>query len=301
MRPSAMDSVNRRRWGHTTCRRLHTSGTRVRVEAVEGPKLPLRCRSSSLASLALLLVAGSMLSASSAQDAFVSFVSGHGATAATQVRPRPQRPSRPPTYPSRSSEKTGGRKPENIVMGAVPISPSSLLAALGPLGFFVAGGLCSSFSHVLATPIDVIKTSQQATEEREGQCPGTFEMAMKLVKSHGPQKLLSGVGATFTGYFLHGAFKYGLFEMWKSIFRIHQVVSISGHICLLCVSALLAEMLATVVLCPAEAARIMLVADPSFMEPTRQAYERFCKQQKRGLHGIHQKLCCTMRRSPFLL
>jgi len=177
-----------------------------------------------------------------------------------------------------------------VALSALPFSPSGLLATLGPFGFFVAGGLCSSFSHVLATPIDVIKTSQQATEEREGRCPGMLNMAMKLVKSHGPQKLLSGVGATFTGYFLHGAFKYGLFEIWKSIFRIHHVVSVAGHISLLCICALLAEMLATVVLCPAEAARIMLVADPSFMEPTRQAYERFCKQQKRGMHGIHQIL-----------
>lgn len=36
--------------------------------------------------------------------------------------------------------------------------------------------------------------------------------ALELVKNHGPKKLLSGAGATFTGYFLHGAFKYGLFE-----------------------------------------------------------------------------------------
>ena len=120
-------------------------------------------------------------------------------------------------------------------------------------------------------------------------------MAMKLVKSHGPQKLLSGVGATFTGYFLHGAFKYGLFEMWKSIFRVNEIVSVASHVGLLCLCALLAEMLATVVLCPAETARIMLVADPSFMEPAKQAYERFRKRQKKGMHGIHQKLGCTFK------
>ena len=34
-------------------------------------------------------------------------------------------------------------------------------------------------------------------------------MAYHLVQSHGPRRLLSGAGATFTGYFLHGAFKYG--------------------------------------------------------------------------------------------
>lgn len=44
---------------------------------------------------------------------------------------------------------------------------------LGP-GFFIAGGLCSSLSHVMATPIDVVKTSQQAEEERRPGDPTTW-------------------------------------------------------------------------------------------------------------------------------
>ena len=44
---------------------------------------------------------------------------------------------------------------------------------------------------------------------RKGRSPGMLAMAYQLVQSHGPRRLLSGAGATFTGYFLHGAFKYG--------------------------------------------------------------------------------------------
>lgn len=179
------------------------------------------------------------------------------------------------------------------VLAAVPVavpSPAHLLALLGPLGFFIAGGLCSSLSHVMATPIDVVKTSQQAEEERNGRSPGMLAMACQLVQSHGPRRLLSGAGATFTGYFLHGAFKYGLFEMWKAVFQVSKV-SLAMHIPMLCLCAFLAELLATVVLCPAEAARIMLVADPTFVEPARLAWERFCRREKRGmLHGIHRIL-----------
>lgn len=40
-------------------------------------------------------------------------------------------------------------------------------------------------------------------------------MALKLVHNHGPRRLLSGAGATFTGYFLHGAFKYGSLVEWS--------------------------------------------------------------------------------------
>ena len=166
-------------------------------------------------------------------------------------------------------------------------SPSHVLGVLGPFGFFVAGGLCSSLSHVIATPIDVVKTSQQAEEERYGKSPGMFAMGMKLIQSHGPRRLLSGAGATFTGYFFHGAFKYGLFEVWKTVFQIHKV-SLALHIPVLCLCAFLAELLATVVLCPAEAARIMLVADPEFVMPARLAWERFCQRSTRApMHGIH--------------
>lgn len=40
-----------------------------------------------------------------------------------------------------------------------------------------------------------------------------------------------------------------------------------------------------------KAARIMLVADPTFVEPARLAWERFCRRERRGyLHGIHAPL-----------
>ena len=268
-------SIDRRAGRRAGCRRHHTS--------CQGTRLPARRHSANLVTAFLLMAIFTQ-----AQKVFVSGLAPRVPTRLQLARPR--------RLPGAKEASDGSRRPEiTVALAAIPLpgfSPSALLATLGPLGFFVAGGLCSSFSHVIATPIDVIKTSQQATEEREGRCPGMLQMAMQLVKKYGPQKLLSGVGATFTGYFLHGAFKYGLFEVWKAIFRIHLINSMVGHICLLCLCALLAEMLATVVLCPAEAARIMLVADPSFMEPTRQAYERFCKQQKRGMHGIHQNLGC---------
>lgn len=207
-------------------------------------------------------------------------------------------PQRLPRVPSnrglRGPVRNTPRLPSTRTLQALPPllvptlpCPARLLGLLGPVGFFVAGGLCSSLSHVIATPIDVVKTSQQAEEERKGKSCGMLAMALKLVHNHGPRRLLSGAGATFTGYFLHGAFKYGLFEIWKAVFQI-QKVSLTMHIPVLCLCAFLAEMLATIVLCPAEAARIMLVADPTFVEPARLAWERFCRRERRGyLHGIH--------------
>ena len=50
---------------------------------------------------------------------------------------------------------------------------------------------------------------------RKGKSCGMLAMALKLVQNHGPRRLLSGAGATFTGYFLHGAFKYGSLVEWS--------------------------------------------------------------------------------------
>ena len=159
-----MDATSRRKsgWRHATCCLHATCHAHARLH---GSSLPSRCRSRSLASTALLLV--SSMQFLHEQHAFVS---GLGPRHEVQ-QARPRRLQRPTdtSWPSHQPEI-------HVALAALPsISPSSMLATLGPLGFFVAGGLCSSFSHVIATPIDVIKTSQQATEEREGQCPGMLQ------------------------------------------------------------------------------------------------------------------------------
>ena len=87
-------------------------------------------------------------------------------------------PQRLPRVPSnrglRGPVRNTPRLPSTRTLQALPPllvptlpSPARLLGLLGPVGFFVAGGLCSSLSHVIATPIDVVKTSQQAEEERK--------------------------------------------------------------------------------------------------------------------------------------
>jgi len=139
-------------------------------------------------------------------------------------------------------------------------------------------------SHVLATPFDVVKTKQQAEEDTSGERLGMLQMGWRIIRKDGPSKLLSGAGATFCGYFFHGAFKYGLFELWKQALRVGYA-ALALRIPLLCLSAFLAELLATVVLCPAEAARVILVTDPGYVEPTRQAYRELC-QKNRGIHLI---------------
>ena len=74
---------------------------------------------------------------------------------------------------------------------------------------------------------------------RKGRSPGMLAMAYQLVQSHGPRRLLSGAGATFTGYFLHGAFKYGSLtkngtgkKNWKIIHDWEWSIYIYLYICI---------------------------------------------------------------------
>lgn len=172
------------------------------------------------------------------------------------------------------------RRPMRLVH-ALPVPP---LTCLGPVGFFLAGGICSSLSHVVATPIDVVKTKQQDEQDASAdrRAPGMLAMGWKLVQAEGPAALLRGADATFSGYFMHGALKYGFFELWQSVLRVGEA-TFAARIPLLCLCAFLAELVATVVLCPAESARIMLVTDPEYVEPAREEYKEQCRQKK-GCH-----------------
>eukprot|EP00435_Cladocopium_sp_Y103_P034625 s353_g9.t1 len=133
-----------------------------------------------------------------------------------------------------------------LLFAATPPRLSPAARARGTAPLRSAAGLRPQQRAVPGTARQV-----QLAAVPRGRSPGMLAMAYQLVQSHGPRRLLSGAGATFTGYFLHGAFKYGLFEMWKTIFQISKV-SLAMHIPVLCLCAFLAELLATVVLCPAE-------------------------------------------------
>ncbi len=92
----------------------------------------------------------------------------HLAFAPPQRLPR-VRPNRALRVPVRNTPRLPSTRTLQALPPVVPTlpSPARLLGLLRPVGFFVAGGLCSSLSHVIATPIDVVKTSQQAEEERK--------------------------------------------------------------------------------------------------------------------------------------
>lgn len=196
------------------------------------------------------------------------------------------------------------------VLSAAWHSPAGDVAKL-----FLAGAACACLSHAGATPIDVLKTRLQTDP---GRYSGLLDAAWKVTKTEGIGMLLQGLGPTAAGYAVHGAtaalrrarrvkerarstdphslpglrsppsrspggLKYGLYELFKSSAAGSATAALSLPLASLLACAACAEVVASTALCPYEAARIRLVADPSFAPGLFPALRRLFSEQ--GLPG----------------
>nr|BAJ95235.1 predicted protein [Hordeum vulgare subsp. vulgare] len=130
--------------------------------------------------------------------------------------------------------------------------------------FAFAGAVCCSVTHGGLTPVDVVKTRIQLD-------PVTYNNGLiggfrKVIQNEGAGALLTGVGPTFAGYFLQGAFKFGGYEFFKqqSINLLGYETASNNRTAVYLASAATAEFFADIALCPLEATRIRLVSKPTF-------------------------------------
>lgn len=88
----------------------------------------------------------------------------------------------------------------------------------------------------------------------------------QVIKNEGAGALLTGVGPTFAGYFLQGAFKFGGYEFFKQqhITYLGLETASNYRTAVYLASAAAAEFFADIALCPLEATRIRLVSEPTY-------------------------------------
>jgi solute carrier family 25 (mitochondrial phosphate transporter), member 3 len=88
----------------------------------------------------------------------------------------------------------------------------------------------------------------------------------KVIQNEGAGALLTGVGPTFAGYFLQGAFKFGGYEFFKkqSINYLGLETATQYRTAVYLASSAAAEFFASIALCPLEATRIRLVSEPTY-------------------------------------
>jgi len=130
--------------------------------------------------------------------------------------------------------------------------------------FAFAGAVCCSVTHGGLTPVDVVKTRIQLD-------PLTYNRGLiggfkQIIAKEGAGAIWTGVGPTFAGYFLQGAFKFGGYEFFKQQFidKIGIESATNNRTAVYLASAAAAEFFADIALCPLEATRIRLVSQPGF-------------------------------------
>ncbi|KIV92377.1 hypothetical protein PV10_03681 [Exophiala mesophila] len=148
--------------------------------------------------------------------------------------------------------------------------------------FAFAGAVCCSVTHGGLTPVDVVKTRIQLD-------PVTYNTGLiggfrKVIANEGAGALLTGVGPTFAGYFLQGAFKFGGYEFFKqqSINLLGYETASNNRTAVYLASSAAAEFFADIALCPLEATRIRLVSEPTFASGLVSGFSKIASQEGLG-------------------
>jgi solute carrier family 25 (mitochondrial phosphate transporter), member 3 len=152
--------------------------------------------------------------------------------------------------------------------------------------YFVAGGVCALLTHAACTPIDVVKTRIQTTHA--GKYAGLLDGMRVIIADEGQNALLKGLGATAGGYFLHGAFKYSFYEVFKVLLAPDAATALKPPLLVAAAAGFCAECIACMLLCPMEAVRIRSVSDLTF--PSGAIAGLMYIAQLEGWHGMYKGL-----------
>ncbi|KAK7535022.1 mitochondrial phosphate carrier protein [Phyllosticta citribraziliensis] len=148
--------------------------------------------------------------------------------------------------------------------------------------FAFAGAVCCSVTHGALTPVDVVKTSIQLDPVKYNK--GLIGGFRQIIAEKGAGAVWTGVGPTFAGYFLQGAFKFGGYEFFKqqSINLLGYETAASNRTAVYLASSAAAEFFADIALCPLEATRIRLVSDPGFANGLIGGFSKIAKTEGLG-------------------
>ncbi|KAI0124792.1 mitochondrial phosphate carrier protein [Xylariales sp. AK1849] len=173
-------------------------------------------------------------------------------------------------------------KVDAVVEKAKANAPGQLSGAALYSRFALAGAICCSLTHGGLTPVDVVKTRIQLD-------PLTYNKGMiggfrQVIAKEGAGALLTGAGPTFAGYFLQGAFKFGGYEFFKqqAITTLGYETASQNRTLVYLASAGCAEFFADIALCPLEATRIRLVAEPTYATGLISGFSKILKNEGFG-------------------
>lgn len=160
-----------------------------------------------------------------------------------------------------------------------------------------SGAIAACFTHVIMVPVDVVKTRMQLAP---GIYPNTRTAFRTILKGEGLRGLSLGLGPTNYGYLTQGAFKYGLYELFKANFPrlIGQERAEQNRLLLYLTAGMTAEVIADIFLTPFEAVRIRMVSEPTFARGTLNGIFKITTTE--GIVGLYKGFApLVMKQVPY--
>lgn len=123
----------------------------------------------------------------------------------------------------------------------------------------VGGILSAGTTHVAVTPLDVLKVNMQVNPVKYYSITSCL---YTLLREQGPSVLWRGWATKFIGYGLQGGCRFGLYEYFKKLYS--NVLADGSRSLVSYASSASAEVIANIVLCPFEAIKVRVQAQPTF-------------------------------------
>lgn len=154
----------------------------------------------------------------------------------------------------------------------------------GYYGVCALGGMLSAgTTHLAITPLDVLKVNMQVYPVKYESISICFST---LLREQGPSAFRRGWAGKFLGYGSQGACRFGLYEYFKKIYS--NILVDQNKSFVYFVSSASAEVIANVVLCPFEAIKVRVQAQPHFAKGLADGFPKLYASE--GIRGLYKGL-----------
>ncbi|KAJ0770823.1 putative mitochondrial phosphate carrier protein Pic2/Mir1 [Helianthus annuus] len=147
----------------------------------------------------------------------------------------------------------------------------------------VGGMLSAGATHVAITPLDVLKVNMQVNPVKYSSICTSFTT---LLREGGVSAFRRGWTGKFFGYGVQGACRFGLYEYMNKIYS--NSLKEQNKSLIFFLSSATAEVIANVALCPFEAIKVRVQAQPRFAKGLGDGFPKLYASE--GLRGFYKGL-----------
>ncbi|KAG8660116.1 hypothetical protein MANES_02G115800v8 [Manihot esculenta] len=169
-------------------------------------------------------------------------------------------------------------------------------AAVGYYGLCAVSGMLSAgTAHLAITPLDVLKVNMQVNPVKYNSIYSCFTI---LLREDGPSAFWRGWAGKFFGYGVQGGCRFGLYEYFRNLYS--NVLVDHNRSFVFFMSSASAEMFANLALCPFEAVKVRVQAQPHFAKGLLDGFPKLYASE--GFHGFYRGLVPLLGRNlPYFL